>query len=71
MANHVARFEELRRTDTLTAGGKGANLGELTYGGFPVPAGFVVTAAAYVAAIEEAGIRQMLRDGAASVDPSR
>jgi pyruvate,water dikinase len=29
------------------AGGKGANLGELVRAGFPVPAGFVVTTAAY------------------------
>lgn len=29
------------------AGGKGANLGELLRGGFPVPAGFTVTTAAY------------------------
>jgi phosphoenolpyruvate synthase/pyruvate phosphate dikinase len=28
-------------------GGKGANLGELTRAGFPVPVGFCVTTAAY------------------------
>ena len=33
--------------DLALAGGKGANLGELIAGGFPVPAGFVVTTAAY------------------------
>ncbi|NXY97158.1 phosphoenolpyruvate synthase [Streptomyces sp. BR123] len=35
------------RTDPDVAGGKGANLAELVRAGFPVPAGFVVTTAAY------------------------
>ena len=38
-------FADLRRRDTAIAGGKGANLGELTSGGFHVPPGFVITAA--------------------------
>ena len=33
--------------DLATAGGKGANLGELVRAGFPVPRGFVVTTDAY------------------------
>src|SRR5687767_14992210 len=37
------------RTDLATAGGKGANLGELVTTGFPVPDGFVVTTDAYAA----------------------
>jgi pyruvate,water dikinase len=37
------------RIDVDAAGGKGANLGELIRAGFPVPAGFVVTTAAYKA----------------------
>ncbi|MGV8909451.1 MAG: PEP/pyruvate-binding domain-containing protein, partial [Propionicimonas sp.] len=46
-------MDEIRWLDTLTAadsaiaGGKGANLGELTRAGFEVPEGFVVTTAAY------------------------
>ncbi len=40
----VRPFAALRRGDTLIAGGKGANLGELTAAGIPVPPGFVVTA---------------------------
>jgi pyruvate,water dikinase len=38
---------QLRRTDTPTVGGKGANLGELTAAGFPVPPGFVLGIDAY------------------------
>ena len=51
-------FEELSLADVDEAGGKGANLGELTGAGFPVPPGFVVTSSAYLAAIEESGVRR-------------
>ncbi len=53
-------FEEIRLTDTGSVGGKGANLGELTAGGLPVPPGFVVTGEAYLDAIGRAGIRDRL-----------
>ncbi|WP_437961289.1 PEP/pyruvate-binding domain-containing protein [Sorangium sp. So ce119] len=43
----VHRLSELSRADLSTAGGKGANLGELVRLGLPVPPGFVVSAAAY------------------------
>jgi pyruvate,water dikinase len=38
---------ELTKGDVRVAGGKGANLGEMTHAGLPVPAGFVVTISAY------------------------
>lgn len=40
-------FKELSKESTPIAGGKGANLGEMTSAGFPVPPGFVVSADAY------------------------
>ncbi|CAI1491961.1 MULTISPECIES: phosphoenolpyruvate synthase [Thermococcus] len=40
-------FEELSKKDVPLVGGKGANLGELTNAGIPVPPGFCVTAEAY------------------------
>ncbi|MFG1943706.1 PEP/pyruvate-binding domain-containing protein [Nonomuraea sp. NPDC048826] len=43
----VAPLRSFSRGDLALAGGKGANLGELIAGGFPVPGGFVVTTAAY------------------------
>jgi pyruvate,water dikinase len=61
-------FEALGRADTATAGGKGANLGELSSAGFPVPPGFVITAPAYLHAMETAGVRDRLQDLAANVD---
>lgn len=43
----VHRLSELSRADLSTAGGKGANLGEMVRLGLPVPPGFVVSAEAY------------------------
>jgi pyruvate, water dikinase len=53
-------FTDLRRDDVQYAGGKGANLGELTAAGLPVPPGFVVGAPAYAAFVEETGLRGRL-----------
>jgi pyruvate,water dikinase len=59
-ARAVERFADLAAADVEIAGGKGANLGELAAAGFPVPDGFVVTAAGYVAAVENGGCRAEL-----------
>ena len=53
-------LESLRISDVAVAGGKGANLGELIGAGFPVPPGFVVTAQAFLDAMEDAGARERL-----------
>jgi pyruvate,water dikinase len=54
-------FGEIGAADLASVGGKGANIGELAGAGLPVPDGFVVTAEAYLAAVEEAGVRDELR----------
>lgn len=56
----VRWFEEIRLGDAPLVGGKGANLGELTVAGLPVPPGFVVTADAYRYAVASAGISESL-----------
>jgi len=43
----VRPFSTLTRADVPTVGGKGANLGEMTAAGLPVPPGFVLTIDAY------------------------
>jgi rifampicin phosphotransferase len=53
----VAPLSHFGRDDLGLAGGKGANLGELVRAGLPVPDGFVVTTAAYVAAIGSLDLR--------------
>lgn len=57
----VRWFAELGRADVATAGGKGANLGEMVAAGLPVPPGFVVEAAGYLAAMDEGGVRDEIR----------
>ena len=47
MANFCVPLTAVRAVDLATAGGKGANLGELIAAGFDVPDGFVVTTDAY------------------------
>ncbi|MBZ4330306.1 phosphoenolpyruvate synthase [Corallococcus sp. AS-1-12] len=60
-------FDSLSREDVAQAGGKGANLGELTRAGLPVPPGFVITAAAFHQAMEP--VRARLRELWEQVDP--
>lgn len=47
-------FDEVSRTSAPYVGGKGANLGELTQAGFPVPWGFIITVEAYKAGLAKA-----------------
>ena len=61
----IAWFSQLDKSLVDIAGGKGANLGELVRTGFPVPPGFVVTAPAYLDAMDAAGVRGRLSDLAA------
>jgi len=56
----VRWFEDIRLGDAGSVGGKGANLGELTAGGLPVPPGFVVTGEAYLDTLDRAGVRERL-----------
>ena len=53
-------FEEVDLHDAPRVGGKGANLGELTRAGLPVPPGFVITADAYLVSMDGAGVRNEL-----------
>jgi pyruvate,water dikinase len=56
----IRELSDLHVGDVPVAGGKGANLGELRSAGFPVPDGFVVTAPAFLSAMEAAGLRAEL-----------
>lgn len=61
-------FASLRRGDVAFAGGKGANLGELTAAGLPVPEGFVIGASAYAAFCEQSRLRQRIAQTLSDVD---
>src|SRR5215216_2076152 len=54
---YTAWFDEIRKDDIALVGGKGANLGELSRAGLPVPPGFVLTTAAYDTFVEASGIK--------------
>ena len=53
----VLWFKDVGKHDTPSAGGKGANLGEMTQAQIPVPPGFIVSAQAYTRFIEQSGLR--------------
>src|ERR1035437_10102251 len=68
----VRTFADLSVADVPYAGGKGANLGQLTHAGLPVPDGFVVGAPAYVAYRQQTGLGGRLAellDGLDAEDP--
>jgi pyruvate, water dikinase len=64
----VREFARLSKGDVDYAGGKGANLGELTAAGLPVPPGFVIGAPAYAAFCEGTGLRARIAERLSSVD---
>lgn len=57
----VVDFSQVNKEDIASVGGKGANLGEMVQAGFPVPPGFIVTAAAYAYFLRENGLNQRLK----------
>jgi pyruvate,water dikinase len=56
----ITWLADLGRQQADTVGAKAANLGELTRAGLPVPAGFVVSADAYLDAMAHGGVREEL-----------
>ncbi len=58
----IRTFAELSHDDVDYAGGKGANLGQLTRAGLPVPPGFVIGAPAYAAFRAETGLGERLNE---------
>jgi pyruvate, water dikinase len=59
---YIAWFKEIGKNDIGIVGGKGANLGEMTGAGIPVPYGFVVTANAYFDFIKETGLAVKIKE---------
>lgn len=59
--NYIKWFDEIGKEDVGIVGGKGANLGELTNFGLPVPPGFCVTAEAYTKFIKYAELDEVVK----------
>jgi pyruvate, water dikinase len=53
-------FNQISKNDIAIAGGKGANLGEMTTAGIPVPNGFVVTSTAYYEFLEKTSLKHKI-----------
>ena len=51
-APHVLTFHDKRCREVDLAGGKGASLASMTQNGLPVPPGFVITAQAFLDAVD-------------------
>lgn len=64
-------FHDVDHDDISLVGGKGANLGEMTKAGFPVPNGFVVTAPAYYHFLDENHLREKIRAMLSGLDVGR
>ena len=60
--DYIQWFEDLDGDDVELVGGKGANLGEMTNAGIPVPSGFCVTADAYEVFVNETGIQDKIME---------
>ncbi len=58
--SYVVWFKDLNKDSIAIAGGKGANLGEMTQLGMPVPYGFAVTAQTYKEFIEKTKIKDKI-----------
>src|SRR5262245_60488584 len=69
MGPYTLSFDEVDGTRLSDVGGKGANLGELTRAGFPVPPGFCVTTAAYRDFVRTGGVLDALLDELDAVAP--
>lgn len=65
----VAPVSSFDRGSLALAGGKAANLGELSRRGFPVPPAFVVTTAAFEAALLQDGLGEIVARHCGDFDP--
>lgn len=58
---YIYWFDQIDKDDLALVGGKGANLGEMTKAGFPVPPGFVVSSEAYFYFLKENSLELPLK----------
>ena len=68
MSERIKWFKDISKDDVEIVGGKGANLGEMTQAGLPIPPGFVVTAQTYKEFIEKTKIKDKILEIVNSID---
>lgn len=67
----VVWFKDIGKEDIPLVGGKGANLGEMTKIGIPVPPGFIITSEAYYHFIKTNRLEEKIREFLREVDKNR
>jgi len=65
--SYTNKFSELSKASILVAGGKGANLGEMTQAGFAVPSGIVVNTGSYDAVVKANNLQDKVLSIASAV----
>jgi pyruvate,water dikinase len=68
MRKYVKKFGEMTKEDIQEAGGKAANLGELTQNGFNVPPGFCVTSESLFYHMDQNGLQPQIDQIVAGLD---
>ena len=58
---YLVWFKQVDKHDVGLVGGKGANLGEITQAGFPVPPGFIITSSAYYYFVLENNLQTQIK----------
>jgi len=66
---NILWFKEVTKDDVGIVGGKGANLGEMTRAGLPVPPGFIVTSGAYFNFLKKTGLGTFIKNSLKGLDP--
>ena len=66
--NYICWFQDISAAQPGQVGGKGANLGELTRAGLPVPPGFCVAASAYQDYLKATHLDQVIEAVLAEID---
>lgn len=68
MKQFTVLFSQVDKSDIPLVGGKGANLGEMTKAGIPVPPGFIVTSEAYYHFLDVNNLRALIKAHLKDVD---
>ncbi|MCX6793917.1 MAG: phosphoenolpyruvate synthase [Candidatus Gottesmanbacteria bacterium] len=68
---YVVWFRNVGKEDVAIVGGKGANLGEMTQAGFPVPPGFIVTVHAYTEFLDRSKLKEKISGILSTVDVNK
>ncbi|MEW5707199.1 MAG: phosphoenolpyruvate synthase [Actinomycetota bacterium] len=65
---YIVQFQDVGKDDVRLVGGKGANLGEMTRAGMPVPPGFIITSRAYFSFLDISGLAPQIKQLLANLD---